>query len=131
MLLECACNLLFSSNKMWSPCKKFLNFCLFYLTVCCLEYPKTETFLRCITHLVPAFSRRLLLFLLNENLTSNRHIWSITKQFNRLNLKMTKPDFGFMYQVLCQDIIKRKDNNTSTICLTEEIKQRNANLRRS
>ena len=29
-----------------------------------------------------------------------------------------------MYQVLCQDIMKRKDNNTSTIYLTEEIKQR-------
>ena len=94
VLLECACNLLFWSNKMWLPCKKYLNFCLFYLTVCCLEYPKTKSFSRCITHLVPAFSRRLLLFLLNENLTSNRHIWSITKQFNRLNLKMTKPDFG-------------------------------------
>ena len=42
--------------------RNFLNFCLFYLTVCCLEYPKTESFSRCITHLVPAFSRRLLLF---------------------------------------------------------------------
>ena len=29
-----------------------------------------------------------------------------------------------MYQVLCQDIMKQKDNNTLTIHLTEEIKQR-------
>lgn len=71
----------------------FLNFCLFHLTVCCLKCPKTESFSRCITHLVFSFSRRLLLFLSNESLISNLHNWCITKQFDtctcRLNLKMT------------------------------------------